>query len=150
MKGILVIVVALAVMGAYALSLCRAAAQSQPASSAATKTAAKNASPFFCNRTALTAEQRHRQQELGKTLRSSLLGVQELPDGYEFEFAPGRPNYDALTEFTPMEHTCCPFFDVSIRLERESGKLWWRLTGREGVKPFIRAEFGPWFGGGAI
>ena len=145
MKGFLVIVIALAVMGAYALSLRRITAQTHAASPAA-----KAASPFFCNRTALTTEQRQRQQELGKTLRSSLLGVQELPDGYEFEFAPDRANYKALAEFTPMEHACCPFFDISIRLERENGKLWWRLTGREGVKPFIRAEFGPWFGGSSI
>jgi len=145
MKGFLVIVIALAVMGTYALSLRRVVAQTS-----ASPLAAKPVSPFFCNRTALTAEQRHRQQELGKTLRSSLLGVQELPDGYEFEFAPDQANYQGLAEFTPMEHACCPFFDISIRLERENGKLWWRLTGRDGVKPFIRAEFSPWFGGSSI
>jgi hypothetical protein len=145
MKGFLVIVIALAVMGTYALSLRKVVAQAS-----ASPSAAKPVSPFFCNRTALTAEQRHRQQELGKTLRSSLLGVQELPDGYEFEFVPDHTNYQGLAEFTPMEHACCPFFDISIRLERESGKLWWRLTGREGVKPFIRAEFGPWFGGQSL
>jgi hypothetical protein len=147
-KTFLIVVIAFGVMGAYALSfrgvVARAQAQSNPSS---TK---KSESPFFCNRTALTAEQRQHQQELGKALRSALLGVQELADGYEFEFVPGHANYQALTEFTPLERACCPFFDVSIRLEREGGKLWWRLTGREGVKPFIRAEFGPWFGASPI
>jgi hypothetical protein len=146
MKAFLFLMVALLVLGAYAVSLRRAVAQAQPNSSSTAKTE----SPFFCNRTALTPEQRQRQQELGKTLRASLLGVQELADGYEFEFVPDRANFQALAEFTPLEHACCPFFDVSIRLEREGGKLWWRLTGREGVKPFIRAEFGPWFGGRTI
>jgi hypothetical protein len=103
--------------------------------------------PFACDMTALTSEQRQRHQELSKTLRSSLLGAQQLADGYEFEFVPDRANFQALAELTPLEHACCPFFDVSIRLEREGGKLWWRLTGREGVKTFIRAEFGPWFEG---
>lgn len=110
----------------------------------------KAESPFYCNRTALTTEQRQHQKELGKSLHASLLGVQELPDGYEFEFAPTPANYQALAEFTPLEHACCPFFDVSIRMEREHGKLWWRLTGREGVKIFIRGEFSPWFGEGTI
>ena len=36
------------------------------------------------------------------------------------------------------------FLVISIRLEREGGKLWWQLTGREGVKQFIHAEFSPW------
>ena len=44
-----------------------------------------------------------------------------------------------------MEHACCPFFDIAIRLERESGKLWLSLTGREGVKTFIKSEFSQWF-----
>jgi hypothetical protein len=145
-KTFLIVVIALVVMGAYTLSLQGVAAQAQ----ANPSSIKKSESPFFCNRTALTAEQRQHQQELGKTLRSALLGVQELADGYEFEFVPGHANYQALAEFTPLEHACCPFFDVSIRLEREGGKLWWRLTGREGVKPFIRAEFSPWLGGGPI
>jgi hypothetical protein len=145
-KTFLIVVVALVVMGAYSLSLRGVIAQGQSNPSSAKK----QESPFFCNRTALTAEQRQHQQELGKTLRSALLGVQELGDGYEFEFVPSHANYQALAEFTPLEHACCPFFDVSIRLEREGGKLWWRLTGREGVKPFIRAEFGPWFGANPI
>lgn len=142
MKTFFIVVVALVVMGAYALSLRGAVGQAQ-ANPSSDK---KSESPFFCNRTALSAEQRQHQQELGKTLRAALLGVQELADGYEFEFVPDPANYSALAEFTPLEHACCPFFDVSIRLEREGGKLWWRLTGREGVKPFIRAEFSPWFG----
>jgi hypothetical protein len=76
--------------------------------------------------------------------------VQELPDGYDFEFCMEPATYAALAEITLLEHACCPFFDVSIRLEREGGKLWWRLTGRDGVKPFIRVEFAPWFGGRTI
>jgi len=146
MKAVSILVLALTVLGAYFVSMQRAMSQAKAGQSSA----GRKESPFFCNRTALTAEQRQRQQELGKTLGSALLGVQELADGYEFEFTPAPGNYQELAEFTPMEVACCPFFDVSIRLEREHGKLWWRLTGREGVKPFIRAEFAPWFGDRAI
>jgi hypothetical protein len=144
MKTYLFIVVVFGLVGIYSLSRRQVVAQAR------SPAVIKAESPFYCNRTAITADQRLRQKELGKNLHAALLGVQELPDGYEFEFPPDRANYDALTEFTPLEHACCPFFDVSIRLEREHGKLWWRLTGRDGVKPFIRAEFSPWFGGGSI
>jgi len=104
-----------------------------------------NAGPFACDMTALSSEQRSHHRELGEMLRSALCAVRELPDGYEFEFPFLPATYNAVTQITPLEHACCPFFDVSIRLEREGGKLWWRLTGREGVKAFIRAEFAPWF-----
>jgi len=36
---------------------------------------------------------------------------------------------------------CCPFFDIDLRVEKEGGPLWLRLTGREGVKQFIKADF---------
>jgi hypothetical protein len=103
--------------------------------------------PFACDMTALSSDQRSRHRELGELLQSALGAVRELTDGYEFEFVPNPANYQVLTELTPLEHACCPFFDVSIRLEREGGKLWWRLTGREGVKQFIRQEFESWFAG---
>jgi hypothetical protein len=137
----LIVAFTVTILGGYAfshiVSELQAAAQQSSASN-------KPETPFFCDRTALTPEQRKRQQELGKALRSSVLGIQELPDGFEFEFPYDQSNYQALTEFTPLERACCPFFDISIRLEREGGKLWWRLTGRDGVKQFIHAEFSPW------
>jgi hypothetical protein len=40
---------------------------------------------------------------------------------------------------------CCPFFEIDLNVEREQGGLWLRLTGREGVKQLIRAEFASWF-----
>ena len=96
--------------------------------------------------TALSSEQRARHHELAVLLKSSLAIIQELPNGYDFEFPWEPATYAALTEITPLEHACCPFFDIAIRIKSESNKVGWRLTGREGIKPFIRAEFGAWFG----
>jgi len=139
-KILLIVAVTVAILGAYAFSQLASERQSQQRSTSS----AQKETPFFCDRTALTPDQRKRQQELSKILHESVLGIQELPDGYEFEFSPNPTNYQALTEFTPLERACCPFFDISIRLEREGGKLWWRLSGREGVKQFIPAEFSTW------
>lgn len=36
---------------------------------------------------------------------------------------------------------CCPFFDFVVELERNGGPLWLKLIGRDGIKPFIQAEF---------
>ena len=56
--------------------------------------------------------------------------------------------YDALSQITPMESACCPFFTIAIRLE-PGRRLFWRLTGPAGVKQFIRMEFAQWFHGGS-
>ncbi|HSK42790.1 MAG TPA: hypothetical protein VLA83_02765 [Candidatus Binatia bacterium] len=102
--------------------------------------------PFVCDMTALSSEKRARHHELAALLQSSLTAIRELADGFEFEFPWSPDAYDALAEITPLEYACCPFFDISIRIESESNRLCWQLTGREGIKPFIRAEFGKWFG----
>ena len=142
MKLFLIVSIAVTILAGYAFAhlVSEHQAAARPPSSANDTPD----TPFFCDRTALTPHQRKRQLELNKILRASILGSQELPDGFEFEFPSDPSNYQLLTEFTPLERACCPFFDISIRLERERGKLWWRLTGREGVKQFIHAEFSPW------
>jgi hypothetical protein len=142
MKIILIVAITITILAGYAFS--HVISERREAAQRPTSASAKPETPFFCDRTALTPEQRKRQQELGKILRSSVLGIQELPDGFEFEFPSDPRSYRALAEFTPLERACCPFFDINIRLEREGGKLWWRLTGRDGVKQFIDAEFSPW------
>jgi hypothetical protein len=142
MKLFLIAAITVTILAGYAFS--HVVSERREAVQRPSSANTKPETPFFCDRTALTPEQRKRQQELGKILGSSVLGIQELPDGFEFEFPSDPSNYQALTEFTPLERACCPFFDISIRLEREGGKLWWRLTGREGIKQFIHAEFSPW------
>src|SRR5215831_18018837 len=98
------------------------------------------ASPFVCNMNALSPEQRARHNELEHLLQAALLETHELSNGYDFQFRSDPEIYDALSRITPLEHACCPFFDISIVL-RQDGKLVWRLTGKEGVKQFIRQEF---------
>ncbi|MCU1331441.1 MAG: hypothetical protein JWM08_433 [Candidatus Angelobacter sp.] len=96
--------------------------------------------------TALSGKQRTRHHELAGLLESSLVAIHELSNGYDFEFPWSPAAYEALAEITPLEHACCPFFDIGMRIESESNKLFWRLTGGEGIKPFIRAEFAASFG----
>ncbi len=104
----------------------------------------KKPGPFACDMNALTSDQRARHRELGASLRSTLTAVRELDDGFEFEFPLASAIYGALSELTPLEHACCPFFDISIVLTND-GRLVWQLTGNEGVKQFIRQEFELWF-----
>jgi hypothetical protein len=108
--------------------------------------AATHESPFACDRSALNPEQRKRHfNELGPKLRALVLRVRELPDGYEFQFPGDRPTFQLIAEWTAGEHLCCPFFDIDLRLDREGGATWIRLTGRPGAKEFIRTDFKAWF-----
>ena len=139
MKSILAVATALTAMVGTPLFPQAAAQQSDSSSTA------KHESPFACNRLALTPEQRKRHfDELGPALRSLRTGARELPEGYEFKFPSDVKTYQLLAEWTAGERVCCPFFDIDLRSEREGGPVWLRLTGREGVKPFIAADFVKW------
>jgi hypothetical protein len=108
--------------------------------------AATRESPFACDRLALSPEQRKRHfDELGPKLRALVLQARELPDGYEFRFPGDGPTFQLIAEWTAGEHACCPFFDIDLRLDREGGATWIRLTGRTGTKEFVRSDFMAWF-----
>lgn len=106
------------------------------------KDGAKNESPFYCNVAGLNAEQRQRYTVLIKKLNSGKQEVRELKDGYAFRFSSDPSTVQDLAEFIIYERLCCPFFDFELAVEREGGPAWLRLRGREGVKAFIRSEFG--------
>jgi hypothetical protein len=109
--------------------------------------AAKHDTPLGCDRAALSPEQRKRHfDELGVALLSSKMSTHELPDGFEFEFPADAAVYKLLAEWVGGERLCCPFFDIDLCVEKEGGPLRLRLTGREGVKEFIKADFpAEWF-----
>src|SRR5436190_15839525 len=104
---------------------------------------AKHESPFACNAFALSPEIRKRHfEELGPALLRLKKSLRELPDGYELELPADNTTYQLLTEWAFQERLCCPFFDIDLRLDRENGPLWLRLTGRPGTNEFIKLEFG--------
>lgn len=108
--------------------------------------AATHESPFACNRSALTAEQRKRHfDELGPKLRTLVVQAQELANGYAFEFPGDRATFELIAEWSAGERLCCPFFDIDLHMDQEGGATWIRLTGRPGTKDFIRTDFKAWF-----
>lgn len=102
-------------------------------------------SPFACDRLALDPEARKRHfDELGPALRSMRKAVRELPDGYEFQFAPDPKSIATVAEWAAGERLCCPFFSIQLRMEPEGGPFWLRLTGRKGTKDFIKVDGASW------
>jgi hypothetical protein len=98
--------------------------------------------PFACNVMALSKDQRTRYSVLTKQLIAEKEEVRELSDGYAFRFAATSESIEDLAEFITYERLCCPFFDFDLTVERNKGSLWLKLRGRDGVKEFIRSEFG--------
>jgi hypothetical protein len=99
-------------------------------------------SPIACNMSALNKERRRRHQFLTEQLHAATQETRELPDGYSFRLPSDEATIQKTTEWVTLERRCCPFVAFGIEVNREGGPLWLSLTGREGVKPFLKNELG--------
>ena len=97
-------------------------------------------SPLFCDLTALTDEERQEHTRVSEEIFASLEIVKEVSDGYAFRFPATADMLQTVATFIARERRCCPFYDFTVKVEREGGPLWLHLTGRDGVKAFIQAE----------
>ena len=96
-------------------------------------------SPLACDMTVLSPLQRETHLANSRDLFLTLKEIRELSNGYEFGIH--GPNVVVqAAEFISLEKLCCPFLKFEIEVEAENGPVWLKLTGREGVKEFIREE----------
>jgi len=95
-------------------------------------------SSLACDLTAIPADVREEHIITAPQLFAAAQEVQELPTGYAVRFAnePGR--FMAIARFIENERLCCPFFNFGLELEPNSGPLWLKLTGDEGVKEILQ------------
>ena len=98
-------------------------------------------SKFYCNRNALNPTERAHHKQLTDKLLATRTNIVETEKGYEFQFSPSTISIAELADWVAAEGKCCEFFDFHIDLERQGTLLCLRLTGEEGIKAFIRAEF---------
>ena len=99
-------------------------------------------SHFVCNLGAIDAKQRRRYEALTAEMRAAAQEVEELPDGYAIRFPSDRHIHSAVGEWITLERLCCPFLRFALETDGEGRHTWLRLTGREGVKNFLRSEIG--------
>lgn len=90
--------------------------------------------------TAIAANERPVHLEKSRELFLEVREMRELSDGYQFRFNDEANLLKRVADFVALEKLCCPFLRFEIEVEAESGPVWLRLTGREGVKEFIREE----------
>jgi hypothetical protein len=116
-------------------------AQSSPSKSSVESQTMTTQGKFYCNIKALKPTERTHHKELTDKLIAARKDIVETETGYEFQFTPANVSLAELADWVAAEGKCCPFFDFHIDLEHKGNLLCLRLTGEEGIKPFIRGEF---------
>lgn len=89
--------------------------------------------------TAIAPAERGAHERLTRRLLSeAATASRELADGLEFRFP--AEEYEAVMHFIARERLCCPFLRFTIEVSPARGPVWLRMTGPDGVTPFLRAE----------
>ena len=103
------------------------------------KDKAQQESPIACDMSVLSPAQRETHLATSRWLFSRIEQIEELSDGYRVRLD-GPDVVVKTAEFIALEKLCCPFLNFDLEVQAESGLVWLKLTGREGVKAFIREE----------
>lgn len=101
-----------------------------------------SAEHYQCDLTALDPTQRKRRAQLATEVFPKSLEMREQATGYDFRFEFTPTLFTNIAELATLEHLCCPFFEITLEIEKNSNQLWLRLTGDPGVKQYIQAELG--------
>ena len=96
---------------------------------------------FYCNIKALKPTQRAHHEQLTERLTAMRKEVVETEKGYEFQYRTSDISLAEISEWVAEESKCCSFFDFHIDLEHAGRLICLRLTGEDGIKPFIKTEF---------
>ena len=99
-------------------------------------------SPFACDMTVLEPSERSKHIENINNVFKSVKEIREFSNGYSFLLPNDSDMLINLMTFIKNERLCCPFFGFTVEIEPEGGDVWLKITGHEGVKEFIKAEFG--------
>lgn len=79
--------------------------------------------------------------EVVQPLMASYQKLQELEDGYAFQF-PGEPEWiQKVVAFVAEERECCPFFTFELRYEPGLGPIWLSLRGSAEIKDLLRDQW---------
>jgi hypothetical protein len=89
----------------------------------------------------LTGKDLAARGEVVQPLMASHQQLQELEDGYAFQF-PGESEWiQRVVTFIAEERACCPFFTFELQCEPNLGPIWLRLRGSAEIKALLRDQW---------
>ena len=98
------------------------------------------ATVIACDMTVFTDEQRESHLADAVKLFAKVQEVVDMPDGFALSLPDENGILLLLARFIRDERLCCPFIHFGLEVEANRGAIWFKLSGKDGIKPFIAAE----------
>jgi hypothetical protein len=104
--------------------------------------AQKDAAPVFaCNLKTMSSAERLRYDVLVKRIRGAMRDRMETSNGYVFKLDSKTVTLPEAAEWMGMERLCCPLLTLQLAASGNQADWLLTLTGPEGVKSLLDAEF---------
>lgn len=98
--------------------------------------------PLVCVPYTIPPEKCGGQTTAAEELLMSVQAIDELPNGFAFRLPNETLILQRAATFMVNEQLCCPFFGFTLEIEPQNGHAWLKITGEEGVKDLLQAQFG--------
>jgi hypothetical protein len=95
--------------------------------------------PIACSLT--STELQERRAGVLQQVRSAVVEVRELENGYAYSFPSTGDWLGQLAGLIDLERQCCPFLRFQLTIEAGGGPLWLEMTGPAGTKDFLTSIF---------
>lgn len=96
-----------------------------------------------CDLSAINDHELEQHSKNGQTIINAISEIRETPKGYSFKLPAGTDEIEKTGAFIARERLCCPFFEFTLTIQPEQKPVWLKLTGRNGVKPYIKETLLP-------
>ena len=99
---------------------------------------ADDAAPIACELGVFSPDQKRRHRALSKKLHGAVAAKRELDNGFALRIDERKISIPEAGDWMSLESKCCRFMEIA--LEPGPDGFWLKLTGRPGVKEFLKKE----------
>ncbi|MFH5832925.1 hypothetical protein ACG2F4_14885 [Halalkalibaculum sp. DA3122] len=99
--------------------------------------------PIACDFSAIDDNEIEEHRENGRAVFEAISEIRETPNGYSFKLPADTDIISRAGAFIARERLCCPFFEFTLTIPPDHNPVWLKLTGRQGVKPYIKETLLP-------
>jgi len=97
--------------------------------------------PLVCNLDVFTPSEHKMVVRSIEELYRSIQNIKEVENGFEFALPNESEVIMRAAEFISNEQRCCPFLEFRLSVKPKKAPVTLELTGPEGTKDFLQAEF---------
>lgn len=99
--------------------------------------------PIACDLSAINDHKLDQHRENGQMVFDAISEIWETPKGYSFKLPANTNDIEKAGAFIARERLCCPFFEFTLTIQPDQQPVWLKLTGRDGVKPYLKETLLP-------